>query len=725
MKRKFFMSLAALLLSVSVFAKPTPKPDEGMWLPMFFKQLNYETMQKMGLRLTAEELYSFNNSSLKDAIVQMGNFCTGEIVSDKGLMFTNHHCGYDAIASASTVEHDYLANGFWAYSMNEEIPIPGLYVSFLVRMEDVSKDVLGEYINEADKSKYETEIQKRIAELQVKHSEEGRYKVEIKPFFEGLEYYMFVYEVFTDVRLVGAPPSSIGKYGGDTDNWMWPRHTGDFSIFRIYADKDNRPADYSKDNVPYKPKHHLPINIKGVEKDDFTMIWGYPGSTQRYMTSFEVKNTIEVDDPAVIKAGEALLPVMKAMMDKSNAVNLMYASDYASYMNLWKNKKGELRGLKRLDVYGKKQAIEWRLEEWIASDAERQARYGNVLKDLKEGYRTIGNAPESKYSWYGNLGLMTCKTALTAFRTTFSYMLIQGQNAENAEMLNKFLEGVKAEAYNMFETTDPATEKEMFRALCELLYSIPASERPQEMTDFFDKEYKGDIDRLVEEAFDKSVFASREAFDKFIKKPKLKKLMKDPIAQIGLLTYAMISTTSEDVVAAEAKLAVARPLFIEALRKMDPSLVMYPDANFTMRMTYGSVLDYYPADAVHYDFVTTIDGLMEKEDPTSDEFTVPAKLKELYEAKDYGQYADKEGNLIVCFLSTNDITGGNSGSPILNAEGHLIGLAFDGNWEAMSGDIAFEPELQRTINVDARYVLFIIDKFAGAKNLIDELTIIK
>ncbi len=725
MKKRLFISLAALLLSVSVFAKPTPKPDEGMWLPMFFKQLNYETMQKMGLRLTAEELYSFNNSSLKDAIVQMGNFCTGEIVSDKGLMFTNHHCGYDAIASASTVEHDYLANGFWAYSMNEEIPIPGLYVSFLVRMEDVTKLVLPSYIEKKDKEQYEEEIQRNILTLQEKNSEEGRYKVEIKPFFEGLEYYMFVYEVFTDVRLVGAPPSSIGKYGGDTDNWMWPRHTGDFSIFRVYANKDNRPADYSTDNVPYKPKHYLPINIKGVEKNDFTMIWGYPGSTQRYMTSYEVKNTIEVDDPAVIAAGQALLPVMKSMMDKSDAVRLMYASDYASYMNLWKNKKGELRGLKRLDVYQKKKDIEYRLKEWIAADAQRQAIYGNVLNDLKEGYRTIGNAPESKYSWYGNLGLMTSKTTLTAFRMAISYILINGAEAENAEMLATFLDAMKSEAYNMFETTDPATEKAMFRALCELLYSIPASERGEGFNELFDKEYKGDINRLVEEAFDKSIFASREAFDKFVKKPKLKKLQKDLIAQVGLLTYSMISTQSDDVMAAEAKLAVARPLFIEALRKMDPTLVMYPDANFTMRMTYGSVLDYYPADAVHYDFVTTIDGLMEKEDPTSDEFIVPKKLKELYEAKDYGQYADKNGNLIVCFLSTNDITGGNSGSPILNAEGHLIGLAFDGNWEAMSGDIAFEPELQRTINVDARYVLFIIDKFAGAKNLIDELTIIK
>jgi hypothetical protein len=416
--KKTLLTLMTFVLSFGVcFANPKANPDEGMWLPMFFKQLNHSTMQKMGLKLSAEQLYSINNSSLKDAIVQMGDFCTGEIVSDKGLMFTNHHCGYDAIVSQSTVEHDYLNNGFVSQSFEEELPIPGLYVSFLVRMEDVTKEVLAENINTPEKAT-EEQIQKNIGDLIVKYSEEGKYKVEIKPFFEGLEYYMFIYEVFNDVRLVFAPPASIGKYGGDTDNWMWPRHTGDFSVFRVYADKNNQPAEYSKDNVPYKPKHFLPISIKGVEKGDFTMIWGYPGSTERYMTSYEVSNTINISDPAVIKAGEALLPVMKKMMDTDNAINLKYASDYAGYMNLWKNKKGELRGLKRLDVYGKKKAIEDRLVEWIAKDSVRQARYGNVISDLESASKVIAAAPSNQYSWYGNLGLMCSKTALTAFRSS-------------------------------------------------------------------------------------------------------------------------------------------------------------------------------------------------------------------------------------------------------------------------------------------------------------------
>lgn len=717
--KKTLLTLMTFVLSFGFcFANPKANPDEGMWLPMFFKQLNHSDMQKMGLRLTAEELYSINNSSLKDAIVQMGDFCTGEIVSDKGLMFTNHHCGYDAIVSQSTVEHDYLNNGFVSQSFEEELPIPGLYVSFLVRMEDVTKEVLAENINTPEKATEEA-IQKNIGDLIVKYSEEGKYKVEVKPFFEGLEYYMFIYEVFNDVRLVFAPPASIGKYGGDTDNWMWPRHTGDFSVFRVYADKNNQPAEYSKDNVPYKPKHFLPISIKGVEKGDFTMIWGYPGSTERYMTSYEVSNTINISDPAVIKAGEALLPVMKKMMDTDNAINLKYASDYAGYMNLWKNKKGELRGLKRLDVYGKKKAIEDRLVEWIAKDSDRQARYGNVISDLESASKVIAAAPSNQYSWYGNLGLMCSKTALTAFRSSmYAGMLASGQVPE--ESIPLLTAALTSEIENLYATTDLATEKEMFKALANLLLTVPSLQEVDIL-----KEYKENPDKFTDKAFEKSVLTNKKAYEKFTKKPNFKAFQKDKIAHIAMLAYAFISETSHEFEEANAKFAQAKMLFVEALRKMDNTLVQYPDANFTMRMTYGQVLDYYPADAVHYDYVTTMEGLMEKEDATNPEFIVPAKLKELYAAKDYGQYADKDGKLIVCFLSNNDITGGNSGSPILNAEGHLIGLAFDGNWEAMSGDIAFEPELQRTINVDARYVLFVMDKFAGAQRLIDELTIVK
>lgn len=722
MKKFSLLALAMLLVLTTLFAKPkqlpTPPPDEGMWLPMFFKQLNYDDMKRLGLQLTAEELYSFNNSSLKDAIVQMGEFCTGEMVSSQGLMFTNHHCGYDAIAGASTVEHDYLTNGFWANSYKEEIPIPGLYVSFLRQMYDVTKDVLGDHVKDLNKSQYADEIQAKIAELKEQYSEDGKYRVEIKDFFEGNEYYMFVYEQFNDVRLVGAPPSSIGKFGGDTDNWMWPRHTGDFSIFRIYADKDNNPANYSEDNVPYTPKHYLPVSIAGVEKDDFAMIWGYPGSTERYMTSYEVENTLNISNPSIVKAGDYMLPVMKKNMDRDNAVRLKYASDYASMMNMWKNKQGESRGLKRLHVYDKKQDIENDLEMWISQNPERE-KYSEVVKNLKTSAREIGKSASFQTSWYHNLGLYMSQRSMLALRTFFTFVMSEGMGAD----MNEVAESLKIQGEQHFAKYDQQTEKELFAALIRMETELPSEYAITDLVTMVKKE--GGVDKFVDKAFKKSVFGSQENFNKFMQKPKSKKLAKDPIAMVVLSLYNALINEDESSANASQTLADARQNFVQALREMNPNLVRYPDANFTMRMTYGTVLDYYPADAIHYDFTTTIDGIMEKEDPTNDEFIVPEKLKDLYKAKDYGQYADKKGNMTVCFLTNNDITGGNSGSPVINGKGELIGLAFDGNWEAMSGDIAFEPELQRTICVDARYVLFIIDKYAGCKRLIDELKIVK
>lgn len=718
MKKITLLSLSLILMTSIGFAKPSPKPDEGMWLPMFFKSMNYTTMQKMGLKLTAEELYSINNSSLKDAIVQFGNGCTGEIVSDKGLLFTNHHCGYDAIVGQSTLEHDYLNNGFWAYSMIDEIPIPDMSVSFLLSMQDVSKDILGDYTDIVDKAPIEDSIVMRIKRLTELHSENGQYKVEIKPFFESAEYYMFIYEVFTDIRLVGAPPQSIGKFGGDTDNWMWPRHTGDFSIFRVYANSENKPSKFSKDNQPYKPKHFLPISIKGVEKDDFVMIWGFPGSTERYMTSGEVENTINVLNPSIVAAGEYMLPTMKKMMEAENRVNLIYASDYAGYMNLWKNKKGELRGLKQLGVYDQKKDIEDRLTKWIEQDKARKMKYGTVVKDIEKANREISKATGTKYSWYANLGLLSNKRSLIAFQHSMTLMTMDKKH-ENYDMI---VEMLRKRGMEHFDTYDQETEKELFKSLVIMFSKV---DNKNYISQTLNKKFKGDIDAFVEKAFDKSVFADKASYEKFMKNPKKKKLNKDMIAQSALAAYSYLGADEEGLAIAHEDLYKARIRFVAALREMDPRLVQYPDANFTMRMTYGQVLDYIPADGIHYDFETTLEGVFEKEDPNSHEFQVPERLKELYLKKDYGQYANKDGKIITCFISNNDITGGNSGSPILNAEGHLIGLAFDGNWEAMSGDIAFEPEVQRTINVDARYVLFIIDKFAGAQNLIDELTIVK
>jgi len=517
MKKFSLLALAMLLVFTTLFAKPkqlpTPPPDEGMWLPMFFKQLNYDDMKRLGLQLTAEELYSFNNSSLKDAIVQMGEFCTGEMVSSQGLMFTNHHCGYDAIAGASTVEHDYLTNGFWANSYKEEIPIPGLYVSFLRQMYDVTKDVLGEHVKDLNKSQYADEIQAKIAELKEQYSEGGKYRVEIKDFFEGNEYYMFVYEQFNDVRLVGAPPSSIGKFGGDTDNWMWPRHTGDFSIFRIYADKDNNPADYSEDNVPYTPKHYLPVSIAGVEKDDFAMIWGYPGSTERYMTSYEVENTLNISNPSIVKAGDYMLPVMKKNMDRDNAVRLKYASDYASMMNMWKNKQGESRGLKRLHVYDKKQDIENDLEIWISQNPERE-KYSEVVKNLKTSAREIGKSASFQTSWYHNLGLYMSQRSMLALRTFFTFVMSEGMGAD----MNEVAESLKLQGEQHFAKYDQQTEKELFAALIRMETELPSEYAITDLVTMVKKE--GGVDKFVDKAFKKSVFGSQENFNKFMQKPK-------------------------------------------------------------------------------------------------------------------------------------------------------------------------------------------------------------
>jgi Peptidase S46. len=721
--------LAALLFSTSVaFAKKAPKADEGMWLPILLQKLNYPQMQKMGLKLTAEDLYSINHSSLKDAIVRMGNFCTGEIVSNEGLMFTNHHCGYESINSQSTVEHDYLKNGFWAYSKGEELPIAGLTVSFLVRMEDVTATITkGFNAKQLSSPEAQDSIAARSKVLEKQYSENGHYEVSVETLFEGLEYYMFIYETYKDIRLVGAPPSSIGKFGGDTDNWMWPRHTGDFSIFRVYAGKDNKPADYSKDNVPLTPKHFLPISLKEKQKNDFAMIWGYPGSTSRYMTSGEVANTINVINPSIYKAGSYMLPTMKKLMDKEDRVRLIYASDYAELMNVWKNKQGELRGLKRLDVFDKKKAIEDRLADWISQDNSRQQEYGNVLSELQKANNVLASAKTTKYSWYANIGLMASKLTLMALRTerTIAAMESMQNNKEMSKeqkdaIINTIKTKVKANGDEHYAKYDPATEKELFRAFVQMLYE---NDKNSQVTKVVNEKFDGNVDKYVEKAFKKSIFATREDFDKFCKNPSAKKLKGDLI--VFAAESAIAYFNDENSQKAESNISDARRMFVKALREMDPTMVQYPDANMTMRMTYGSVLDYYPADAVHYDYTTTIDGVMEKEDESSDEFQVPSKLKDLYATKDYGQYANKNGGMTVCFLTNNDITGGNSGSPVINGEGQLMGLAFDGNWEAMSGDIAFEPQLQRTICVDIRYVLFIIDKYAGAKNLIDELQIIK
>ena len=750
MKKVLGIIALAILVSVGrVYA------DEGMWLPMFVERLNYVDMQKMGLQLTPEELYSINHSSLKDAIVGLGDdakprgfFCTGEIVSEHGLLFTNHHCGYGSIQKLSSVEHDYLKDGFWAKNYSEELPAADMTASFLVRMEDVTETILSVVTDDMDFAARNKAINEKAKELEAAASENGKYNPVIKGFFEGNEYYMFVYQVYTDVRLVGVANSSIGKFGGDTDNWMWPRHTGDFSIFRVYADKDGNPAPYSKDNVPLTPKHHLPISLDGVQKDDFTMIWGFPGSTERYMSSYGINYNVETFYPLIIDIFGKQLEVMEEYMKADDEINLMYADNHAGLANTWKNFIGQCKMLRKNKVEETKVAMEKDYQSWVYADAKRQAEYGKALTNLKNAYETLGDV--AKYVYYPNFIANIGAAGIAAQFSTYydatndvekytkalkkakkDQKALYADSLSNAKMIQEMaLEQIKQmNVDELFAETNPQVEKKTF---CEMLKvyknAFKADELP-EIYNIIDKKFNGDIDAFTEEVYANSLFATPESVKAFIANLKAKKIGED---YAYIMSSSMMKKLMENVPAyRDAMNTVSENdhIFVKGLREYyaatQPEKSLYPDANSTMRMSYGSVQDYQPADAVHYDYVCTANGILQKYVPGDYEFDAPKGLIDLIEKKDFGVYADDNGELIVCFLSTNDITGGNSGSPIMNAKGELLGLAFDGNWEAMSGDVNFEPKLQRTINVDIRYVLFIIDKYAGATNLIDELDIHK
>ena len=719
MKKNILVLLIVGLLTTTFASKV--KADEGMWLPFLIKRLNYVDMQKEGLKLTPEEIYSANHSSLKDAIIQLGNGCTGEIISNEGLILTNHHCGFGSIQSHSTVEHDYLTDGFWAMSKDQELTNPGFFVKFLVRIEDVSEKVLSNMKPEMTESERNDVANSVIAELKEAASEKGRYDVVIKPFFNGNEYYMFVMETYNDVRLVGAPPSSIGKYGGDTDNWMWPRHTGDFSMFRVYTAPDGSPAKYSKDNIPMTPKHFLPVSLDGVKKNDFAMILGYPGRTDRYLTSYGVQHNLKLVYPTRIKIRRAKLDIYSEDMKADPKVRIQYASKYARVANYWKNFIGMSKGLKKLKIADQKKATEDKLAQWISQDPTRQADYGTALNDIENAYKTIDKYTIQKYYYYEAIKYgPEIINASSAYKALFAELEKEKPNEEKIADMTKEL-SKKADAF--FKDFNEPTDKKVLAKMYEMFHQyVVLDQQPQYLIDI-SNEYKLDYNKLADKIFSATMFSDEVKLKKFLADPSADELKKDP-AYIAMLAFdenfKKYKTESEK---ASELLARGNRLFIAALRKMETDKKFYPDANFTMRLTYGQVNGYDAADAVHYKYYTTIDGIMQKEDPNNPEFIVPAKLKELYQTKDYGQYG-QDGTLRVCFLTNNDITGGNSGSPVINGKGELIGLAFDGNWEAMSGDIAFEPELQRTISVDIRYVLFIIDKYAGATNLIDEMKLV-
>ena len=711
--KRIISIIAALSICLTSFA------DEGMWLLPLIQKMNGKAMKELGCKLTPKEIYDINNTSLKDAIVQFGGGCTGEIISAEGLLVTNHHCGYGNIQKLSSVEHDYLKDGYWAMNHSEELPCEGLTVTFLEYMEDVTSVVEKAQKKAAKEFKDQKNAENLVAEAIDKALDEAVKKAEeknpdcevmIESFYNENVYYLIVYKVYKDIRFVGAPPSSIGKFGADTDNWMWPRHTGDFSMFRVYSAPDGSPAEYSPENVPLKAKNHLKISLAGVQEGDYTMIMGYPGRTTRFQTSPELKFQIEQNDIR-IAARTIRQEVMLEDMLADPKVKIQYASKYSSSSNGWKKWQGMKLAFDKLDIIGRAEQEEAEFQKWVEASPKRQAKYGSAVKDIADAVEAGREA--------NNMFTKAYETIYRIELTNFAITLVSlaGRDIRQGTDTLTALNNAYAAVAPKYADYSVETDRKVAKAMLKHYRDIADTE--------YAKLLKGvDIDAFVDDMFDSSMFTSAENLKKAIEESGMD-IVKDPAYGEGYEMFMECVNGQIMAMATEEALAKARKLYTEGLLEWKKGEPSYPDANFTMRLTYGTVGGYSPKDAVTYRHYTTLDGVMEKEDPDNWEFVVPAKLKELWKNKDFGQYAMANGKMPVAFLSNNDITGGNSGSPIMNANGELIGLAFDGNWESMSSDVMFEPDLQRCINVDIRYVLFIVEKFGGAKWLIDEMDIVK
>lgn len=714
MKKKINLLCIALMMLVV-----GARADEGMWLPYSINGQNLADMQRLGCKLTAEQIFSFNQPSLKDAIVQFGGGCTGELISPEGLLLTNHHCGLGQVQAHSSVEHDYLQEGFWARSKAEELPNEGLTVSFLTYIEDVTEAVLKGVTNNMSEEERAKAISDNGKKLIKERKGERDVEVEIVPFYHGNQYILFVYDVYKDVRLVACPPWGIGKFGADTDNWTWPRHKGDFCIFRVYTAPDGSPAEYSKDNIPMKSKHYLPISLKGVQPGDYTMILGYPGSTDRYSTSGAVKNVIEQEGPAIVDCRTTKLEQYRKHMDADQAVFIQYASKQASVSNYWKYYIGQVKQLQQNKVYEKRLEQEKAFQKWMNEDKGRKAKYDGIFEEF-DRYWNHQNQYTKALIYHREAGWRGGEAVAFASRFMRLNNTIE-QKAATADQIAKYALSMKASVADFFKDYNKELDRDVTIALLNLFYKdVNPSQLPTTIKKVGDKN-GGNFTAFVNNAFAKSIFVDQNKLNAWLENPK--SLKKDPIYALMyniVESYWALGEQAESVSNGRAE-----RLYMKGLMEMQKNRNFYPDANFTMRLTYGSVKDCEPRDAVTYNYVTTLDGVMEKYKPGDWEFDVPKELIKLWENHDYGRYADKNGDLVVNFITTNDITGGNSGSPVIDANGNLIGLAFDGNWEAMSGDLSFENEVQRTICMDARYLLFIIDKMANAQNLMKELKIIE
>lgn len=702
--------------------------DEGMWLPMLLGQQVYADMVKRGLKLTKEQLYSVNKASIKDGVIIFGGGCTGEIVSAEGLIFTNHHCGYEAVAAASTIEHNYLRDGFYAKSREEEISAGGISIQFLLKIEDVTKEVetaLGD-LSGADRVKKQSEV---LAEINKKYSDPSQsIEARVSPLFKGNQFLVFVYQRYSDIRLVGVPPESIGKFGGDTDNWEWPRHTCDYSIYRVYAGKDGKPAPYSKDNVPLKPKYFFPVSIKGYKDGDYAMIYGYPGSTNRYETSYGVKQKIDINNPTLVDLRDMRLKYMFAEMKKDPAIKLQLASSYAAIANYWKFFDGESKQLVKYHIYDQKKADEAKFQQW----ANGKPEYQNIMSEWEKAYATW--RPYSKHRVYINEGIYG--SPLLAFAGSLlqveAAMVKQGTTSVD---IKRAVEAADKMREEFLKSENKVSDQNIVAAVLMKFYN--EIDKNQHPISFYES-MKGSFGDLKDEntykKYAAEIFKSTMIFDNvkwkaFVANPSGQTLQGDmafSVASAFIKNYQ--SKYFPEFIAFNTKNNDLGRLYLKGIMKMDTAKAkkMYPDATFTMRTSFGSIKSYNPRDAVHYDYVCTMKGVLEKYVPGDYEFDLPANLVETARKRDFGQYIDKAKNdMVVCFITTNDITGGNSGSPVLDASGNLIGLAFDGNYEALSHQIAFDKDLNRTICVDIRYVLWCIDKLGGASNIIKELKLVK
>ncbi len=717
MLKRFVLALLLLKIAIPVHA------EEGLWLPIFLKQLNEADMQARGMKVTAEDIYSVNKSSMKDAVVLFGGGCTGEMISGQGLLLTNHHCGFSQIQSHSTVEHDYLKDGFWAYKAEEEIPCPGLSVTFIIKIEDVTSRIFPLLSDSLSEKERELKIKEISKQLEKEFTEGTHYTASVKPFYNGNQFFIFIQEVFTDVRLVGTPPSSIGKFGGDTDNWMWPRHTGDFSMFRVYASADNKPAAYAASNVPFKPRHFFPISLKGVVQGDFTMVYGFPGRTTEYIPSYAVKNVLEVNNPARIKIRTARLEIIDKAMQSSPKLRIQYAAKQASIANAWKKWQGESKGLMRLKTLEEKQIFETGFTKWV--EMRGRDEYKDLMKQFEAAYTEI--APLSKTNDYINeaaYGVEVLKYARgLAKLVTLAQATPVDEQAVGAEA-QKIVKGLGG----FFRDFDVATDKKLFEAMMTLyLADVNAAYHPELLLDKL-KKHKNDARLYADDLYAESAFTDsakvKSILDGFTSK-NISKITSDPAWQLAE-SFNQVFTTKLD--SAYTKLnetiGALNRKYMAAQLEMVKGRPFYPDANSTLRVAYGQVNGYQPRDGVIYKHYSTLEGVLEKEDVTIEEFEVPVKLKELYKQKNYGPYGMKNV-LPLAFIASNHTTGGNSGSPVINANGELIGTNFDRVWEGTMSDIDFDSDLCRNIALDIRYTLFIVDKFAGCQRLIDEMQIVK